>query len=205
VINSTQVLFTNSSVTTILLITLQSNSTLPRNAKILTATLDFKIAYLASAAKLSLVLQDEFGDQAGNVSFVISAVGPATVSLKDLLASLLAQYQQTFVIRAIRGSILKVSLQIDTADVPVNVESEVTSTLSYETPSSPPQTTTVGTVPEQPSSLQTGALIGIIIGSIVGGILVLAVFAAILLTVLYFVVKHRKHVRIQEQYKVHPL
>ncbi len=151
------------------------------------------------------MLQDEFGDQAGNVSFVISAVGPATVSLKDLLASLLAQYQQTFVIRAIRGSILKVSLQIDTADVPVNVESEVTSTLSYETPSSPPQTTTVGTVPEQPSSLQTGALIGIIIGSIVGGILVLAVFAAILLTVLYFVVKHRKHVRIQEQYKVHPL
>jgi hypothetical protein len=170
----------------------------------LTATLDFKIAYLASAAKLSLVLQDEFGDQAGNVSFVISAVGLATVSLRDLLASLLAQYQQTFVIRAIRGSILKVSLQIDTADVPVNIESEVTSTLSYETPSSPPQTT-VGTVPEQPSSLQTGALIGIIIGSIVGGILVLAVIAAILLTVLYFVVKHRKHVRIQEQYKVHPL
>jgi predicted ThiF/HesA family dinucleotide-utilizing enzyme len=92
------------------------------------------------------------------------------------MATLLAQYSQTsFQIRAIRGSILKVSLGIVTENVAVNIDPSVTSTLSYTTVVSttvaPTTTVPTTTTTKHPvatliasNTISNGAVFGIVFG-----------------------------------------
>ncbi len=204
VVSATQVLFTNASVTSSLLINLRSNATIPKEATIVAADVRINIAYVASLVQIAVVLYDEFGEQAGNVTFGVSTVGSVTVSLQSVLASLIAQYQRAFTIRAIRGSILKASLEVQTPDVQVNIDGSVTSTLEYSTPVTGTPTPTPYYTPNSLLSnevvtIPQGFLIGIIVISCIVGAMIIFAVLLMAVVILYEYIQRKKARRLQEQ------
>jgi hypothetical protein len=96
--------------------------------------------------QISVIVTFDDGTQAGKVTVTVSSARVVTVDMKDLLMTIRQMYQQDFVIRAIRGAILRVSLGIDTPDVPVNIDqrittSVVTSTVATDAPTTVTPTT----------------------------------------------------------------
>jgi hypothetical protein len=176
---------------------------------VIQTTVAFTVTYVPSPVQVAVKLSDEDGNQAGNVTVTISSIGKIAVSLRDVLASILAQYPQSFTIRAIRGNILKVSLEIVTNDVPINIDPVVTTTVEYSTQVTPTPTvtptSTLAPLTPLSNSLSTGAIVGIVIGSVAGAALVLLAIAVVVVIVIVGSLKHKKKVRLHEQRQVNAM
>ncbi len=171
VTNTSLVLVSNANVTITLPITLSSNaSVLVQKADTLvSSTVTFNVTNLPKPVQIAVILSDVDGTQAGNVTVTVTSASVVTVDLKDLLSSIRQIYQQDFTIRAIRGSILKVSLGIITQDVPVNIDETVSTTIIVATPatsvpspsstSASVTTTTVTPLSTKPSISMAASLI----------------------------------------------
>jgi hypothetical protein len=208
---NTKVLFSNENVTSSLPVSFASNTSIPTGATMTEAKVTFTIAYISKTAQIAVILSDEYGNQAGNVTVTVSAAGTINVSVRDIMATLLAQYSQTsFQIRAIRGSILKVSLGIVTENVAVNIDPSVTSTLSYTTVVSTtvaPTTTVPTTTTTKPpvatliasNTITNGAVFGIVFGSIAAGVFLIAIVFLIIASLVIYILNRRKRIRLEEQ------
>jgi hypothetical protein len=191
------VLFTNTSVTSILQVSLNSDTLISKDVTIQEATIKFNIAYLASSARISVILSDEDGTQAGNATVTVTSIGVVTVSLKQVLTSLIAEYQKSFTIRAIRGSILKASLGIETPNVAVNIEEQVTSTLEV---APTPTSTSTSVTQELGTGLSAGAIAGIVVGAVAGVVVVIGLIGVVVIIVAVIIrIRNKKKIRIEEQ------
>jgi hypothetical protein len=134
---------------------------------LVSSTVTFNVTNLPKPVQIAVILSDVDGTQVGNVTVSVMSVSVVTVDLKDLLASIRQIYQQDFTIRAIRGSILKVSLGIATQDVVVNIADTVTTTIVVATPATeaptPASTSTSTTAPPLSTkpSISSTAIIGV--------------------------------------------
>jgi hypothetical protein len=211
VVNNSLVLFTSANVTSTLPIAFQSNTTIPKEAIVSQVAVTFNVTYLASSAQVAVILSDEDGNQAGNVTVTINKAGAITVNMKDVLAEAVRLYKQDFTIRAIRGSILKVSLGVVTPDVAINIDPEVKSTVEFATQvttpptATSPVTTSRNTFAVEPTAgLSPGAIIGIAVGSVVGAALLLVVAVTVIVVLVVAVVLVRKRrVYVQEKMLYH--
>jgi hypothetical protein len=116
------------------------------------AKVTFTVTYIEKKVTVLVTLTDEFGDIAGSVRAEISTNGTINVDISALYNQILAENQKKIEIRAIRGSILKVSLSVETANVAVNLDtSSVSSAVVYAIVQAPtttaPTTTAPTTVP----------------------------------------------------------
>jgi hypothetical protein len=183
VVANSLVLFTNSSVTSSLPITFASNTSIPSNAKIQDTTINFNVTYIAGSATLAVILSDVEGNQAGNTTVVVSSAGIVSVNLKDVLANVLALFPGSYTIRAIRGAILKVSIQTTTPDVPINIDPVVSSTLSYSTVATPTPAPTTAPTPSDSSIYIAGIVTGTVVASVlllIGTIMVVVVIIIVI-------------------------
>jgi alpha-tubulin suppressor-like RCC1 family protein len=146
--NTSVVLISSANVTVTLPITLSENASVPiqKTDTLVSSTVSFNVTSLPKPVQISVILTFDDGTQAGKVTVTVSSARVVTVDMKDLLITIRQMYQQDFVIRAIRGAILKVSLGIDTPDVPVNIDqrittSVVTSTVATDAPTTITPTT----------------------------------------------------------------
>jgi alpha-tubulin suppressor-like RCC1 family protein len=205
VFNTSLVLFASTNVTVTLPIAFAQNATIPKEAIIARVSVSFSVTYIAKSAQLAVILSDEDGNQAGNVTVTVDQAGAVSVNMKDVLNELIRVYQTPFTIRAIRGSILKVSVGVVTEDVPINIDPTVTSTIEYSTPVTAEPTTVAPTSKPttsvvEPQTLSGVAIALIVVGSVIGTALVLIVVAAIIIVIIVAVVMvRRKKVYIQEK------
>ncbi len=152
---------------------------------------------MASSARISVILSDEDGTQAGNATVTVTSIGVVTVSLKQVLTSLIAEYQKSFTIRAIRGSILKASLGIETPNVAVNIEEQVTSTLEV---APTPTSTSTSVTQELGTGLSAGAIAGIVVGAVAGVVVVIGLIGVVVIIVAVIIrIRNKKKIRIEEQ------
>jgi alpha-tubulin suppressor-like RCC1 family protein len=149
--NSSLVLYRNSSVSVVLPVTFTKNTEIPEKSVVIQTVLTFNVSFVASSATLTVFVGDDYGNVAGTKSVVVTKPGLVSVDLADLITYLISTYNQAFSIRAIRGSILKVSLGIETQDVVVNVEPVVQSTIVLASQQTSAPTTTLA--PSSPSTL----------------------------------------------------
>jgi hypothetical protein len=77
------------------------------------AKVTFIVTYIEKKVTVLVTLTDEFGDIAGSVRAEISTNGTINVDISALYNQILAENQKKIEIRAIRGSILKVSLSVE--------------------------------------------------------------------------------------------
>jgi alpha-tubulin suppressor-like RCC1 family protein len=153
--NSSLVLYRNSSVSVVLPVTFTKNTEIPEKSVVIQTVLTFNVSFVASSATLTVLVGDDYGNVAGTKSVVVTKPGLVSVDLADLITYLVSTYNQAFSIRAIRGSILKVSLGIETQDVVVNVEPVVQSTIVLASQQTSAPTTTLA--PSSPSTLAPGS------------------------------------------------
>jgi hypothetical protein len=167
--NESVVIYSSASATSIVSVTLQNTTVIPKNAIVQQASVTFKVTYVTQTVVIAVILTDEFGEQAGNVTTTITTVGTISVDISALYAQILAQYHQNFIIRAIRGNILKVSLGIVTTDVAVNLDpTSVTSTLVYaeQVTTVPPAASTLPTSTKQTLSIANSAQLSLLVASV---------------------------------------
>jgi hypothetical protein len=69
---------------------------IPKTAIIQNASISFQVTYLPSAVDVSVILTDEYGDQAGNVTVTISSTGLANVDISELYAGILAESERLY-------------------------------------------------------------------------------------------------------------
>jgi hypothetical protein len=185
--NSGLVLFSNDQVKTSLAVNFQDNADIPKTSALSEASITFNVAYVASQCVVVITLTDEYGNTAGSVKRTISSTGSYSVDMKDILVELIATYNQGFSIKIIRGNILKVSLGIETDNVPIEIEPEVVSTIQYASASEAPVSTVAATtlqvsttVPSTTTAAQLGEamilpLVGIVFGSVAATILLVTI------------------------------
>lgn len=71
---------------------------------------------------------------AGNVTLIINNAGNWGIEYSNLYNELVKEYQRPFTIRAIRGSVLKFSLDIDTKNIAVNLDqASVQNSITFST------------------------------------------------------------------------
>jgi hypothetical protein len=146
------------------------------------AKVTFRVTYVQSAVTMVVFLTDEYGEQAGNVTTIISAIGIASVDIAELYARLVAENSREFIIRAIRGSILKVSLSAVTADVPINLDpSSVSSTITYSLQETPTPSAAPTTAPSSVPTTTKPSLSG----STLFAVSIIAVILSMAATLLY--------------------
>ncbi len=124
VVNNSVVLFTSSvgSVASTVPISFFESTTVPKDAIIQQAQVTFFVTFISKPATVVVTFRDEYGDVAGSVSAQVNNNGTVSVDISNLYSQILAENQKSIVIRAIRGSILKASLSVETTDVPVNLD-----------------------------------------------------------------------------------
>ncbi len=130
--NSSLVLYSSSAVSVTLPVTFSNQTTVSEKSYVVETAVSVNVTYLQQSFDIVVILTDVDGTEAGRVTKRVTSTGIATVSLRDLLADLLATYKQAFTIRsvhAIRGSILKVSVGIATQDVKVEIDPTVSTTV----------------------------------------------------------------------------
>ncbi len=198
VVNTSLVLFASTNVTVTLPITFARNATIPKEAIVSKVSVSFNVTYLAATAQLAVILSDEDGNQAGNVTVTVDQAGAISVNMKDILDELIRVYQIPFTIRAIRGSVLKVSVGVVTENVAINIDPDITSTIEFSTAVTPAPTTTATPsttskpVVIEPQTLSAGAIAGIVVGSVVGVALIVLIVAVIIIIVVVAVIMVRK-------------
>ncbi len=203
VVNNSLVLYTSANVTSVLPVSFATNASIPKEAVVTQVAVSFSVTYIASAARIAVILSDTFGEQAGNVTVDVNKAGAVVVDMKSVLAAAVSLYQRDFTIRAIRGSILKVSLGIETPDVAVNIDPNVQSTISYSIIATPTPTNTPTPQSSLPTlenaSLSVGAIIGIVVGSVAGVALLVTVVVVVIVVIITAIVLKKKKVSVQEK------
>ncbi len=185
--NSGLVLFSNDQVKTLLAVNFQDNADIPKTSALYEASITFNVAYVALQCVVVITLTDQYGNAAGSAKRTISSTGSYSVDMKDILVELIATYNQGFSIKIIRGNVLKVSLGIETDNVPIEIEPKVVSTIQYASASDAP-VSTVGattlqvstTVPSTTAAAQLGEamilpLVGIVFGSVAATVLLVTI------------------------------
>jgi alpha-tubulin suppressor-like RCC1 family protein len=166
------VLFSNASVKASLPISFTTQQVIPKTAIVQASRLTFNVTYVSAAAVVAVVVSDQNGTVAGSVSVSVTAKGTYTVDFKDILTELLLTYQQSFTIRAIRGNILSVSVESQTDDVVINIDENVSTTVTYAdtssdtatpTPSTGATTTTIPVSTKSSASQSTSYLLVLLI------------------------------------------
>jgi hypothetical protein len=156
IVSNSVVLYAGPNVTVTLPFTFANQTTIPKSAVVQSASVSFNVTYLASAANIQVLLTDIYGNSAGNVTSLVTSSGITSVDISSIYNYLLTTYQQSFVIRAIHGSVLKLSLGIATQNVSVNIDqSSVTSEMVYTTTQQSPTPTSITTSTPTPTPTST--------------------------------------------------
>ncbi len=113
VVNNSVVLYKSSNASSIVPLSFANTTELPKNAIVQQAKVTFIVTYIEKKVTVLVTLTDEFGDIAGSVRAEISTNGTINVDISALYNQILAENQKKIEIRAIRGSILKVSLSVE--------------------------------------------------------------------------------------------
>jgi hypothetical protein len=152
------VLFNNASVNSAISCTFNTDTPLKFGSFVTTADLTFNVSYVSDWATIVVLVTDEDGTQAGNVTRFISQSGQVTISLRSLYQRILNDNQKNLIIRAVRGNILKVSVFSDTTNVQINVDPGVVSTtiVADPSPATPTATPTTPTTPGTSTPSTTG-------------------------------------------------
>jgi hypothetical protein len=164
--NTSLVLYSSTNVTAVLPVTFTNKTEIPQQSVVLATIVTFNVTYVQTAVVVAVIVSDDYGNQVGKVTVSVSAAGQYSVNLKDLISNLIQIYNQGFTIRAIRGSILKVSLGIETQNVAIDIDSGVTSTIIVATAQTTapttiaPTTTTTTNVPSTVAPTTTKQLSG---------------------------------------------
>jgi hypothetical protein len=148
----------------------------------------FNVSHASGQAYIAVVVSDDHGERAGNVTVQVAKSGLVSVDLKEIVSSLISVFQRDFEIRAIRGNILRVSLETTTPNIAVNVVPEVSVSMTiYQQTSAPSQTPTNTATPTQtpkdpgpfvndtPMWIAIALSITVIVGIVITGIILLTV------------------------------
>jgi hypothetical protein len=150
-VNNSVVLFASPNVSVSLPCTFATETVIPKQAHVQNATVGFTVTYIQSSVLVSVILKDVYGNIAGNVTTLVSSIGIVVVDISRLYASLLQEYQTSFTIKTIHGSVLTVSLGIETQNVAVNLDpNSVTSAVVYTTQAT---STTAPTTTQSPGHI----------------------------------------------------
>jgi hypothetical protein len=186
IVPNSLVLYTSSSATVSLTMVFTNDITIPKESVIQSTMVTFNVSYLSAQAIIAVVVSDDYGERAGNVTVQVSTTGMHSVELKDIITALVNTYQRGFVLRAISGNVLRMSLETLTQNVAINVVSDVsTSVTMYQQTSSPTQTPIVTTptptatqAPKDPGPFYNNTPMWIAIAlslTVIGGLLITGV------------------------------
>jgi uncharacterized membrane protein (Fun14 family) len=205
------VLYKSINVETILPISFFNNVTIPKDATLVQIVLTFVVTNIPSPVKIVVIVSDEEGNQAGNVTVMANSPGSVNADLSSVITDILRLYPQTYTLRAIRGNILKVSAGIITENVAVNLDSQVSGTLMFDNtpttvaPATTNPTTTARPVSNLQNSLNAGQIVGIAVGSAVAAALLVVIIIAGFALVIFIAIKRKRkmHIRTQLQFEAH--
>ncbi len=117
------VVYSSADATSSLPLTFANATVLSKDIVVQNAKITFTVTYVEKTVTMLITLTDEFGDVAGSVRAEVSASGVISVDIGALYAQIIAENsQKSITIRAIRGSILKVTITAETPNVPINVD-----------------------------------------------------------------------------------
>jgi uncharacterized membrane protein (Fun14 family) len=206
------VLYKTINVETTLPILFFNNVTIPKDATLVQIVLTFVVTNIPSPVRIVVIVSDEEGNQAGNITVMANSPGSVNADLSSVITDILRLYPQTYTLRAIRGNILKVSAGIITENVAVNLDSQVSGTLMFDnTPTTlAPATTTSPTTTARPvsnlqTSLNAGQIVGIAVGSAVAAALLVVIIIAGFALVIFIAIKRKRkmHIQTQLQFEAH--
>jgi hypothetical protein len=171
------VVYSSADATSSLPLTFANATVLSKDIVVQNAKITFTVTYVEKTVTMLITLTDEFGDVAGSVRAEVSASGVISVDIGALYAQIIAENsQKSITIRAIRGSILKVTITAETPNVPINVDinsvqstivvSEVLPATTVPTSSSSPTTITPSTTKLSVSTASTKLPIMILVAII---------------------------------------
>jgi hypothetical protein len=110
----------------------------------------FNVSHVNGQAYVAVIVSDDYGERAGNVTVQVAKLGLVSVDLRKIVSSLISVFQRDFIVRAIRGNILRVSLETTTPNIAVNVMPDVSISMTiYQQTSVPSQTPTNTATPTQ--------------------------------------------------------
>jgi ferredoxin-like protein FixX len=144
VIIGSMVLYSSPGVTVTAGLSLSNPVSIPKEAIVQSASVTFDILYISAPVEIGVVFKDADGVVQGTVPVTIKSSGKITVDISALYTQLLLANQQSFSIRAIRGSTLGVSLGVNTQNVAVNLDtSDVATAVTYSAGTTAVPTTTI--------------------------------------------------------------